>query len=58
MASRFGWPAVSDRPMDWAEYQAALLLVAEERVGRASRQAGQAEDDEFAQAQRALSGRQ
>ena len=38
--------------MDWIEYQAALHLLAEERVGSVMRQAKVAEDDAFAESAR------
>lgn len=34
--------------MDWVEYQAALQLLAEERVGRVLREQAAQEDAEFA----------
>lgn len=56
VGSVYGWPAVADAPMDWAEFQMARQLLAEERVGRHVRAAGYAEDDEFTAAKRLLRG--
>jgi hypothetical protein len=57
VASQFGWPAVSDRPMDWEQFNRARQLLAEERVGKRLRQVEAAEDDDFAAARAALSRR-
>lgn len=54
MASRFGWAAVADAPMDWSQYSAALQLLAEERVGTRVREAQSAEDAAFAASRRAI----
>lgn len=56
VAARFGWSAVSDEPMDWVHYSAALQHLAEERVGRFSRDAQNAEDAAFAAAKQVLTG--
>ncbi len=55
MASRYGWSAVSDEPMDWTEFSIARQLLAEERVGTRVREAEAAEDAAFAAAKAALS---
>lgn len=43
--------------MDWTEFQLARQLLAEERVGRNVRAAGEDEDDAFAAARAALTRR-
>ena len=53
----YGWSAVSDRPMDWEQFQMARQILAEERVGTKLRSAQQDEDSEFAAVRDALSRR-
>ena len=54
VGSRFGWSAVSDEPMGWEDFQTALRLLAEERVGTLVRQAEAQEDAAFGAAREAL----
>ncbi len=56
VAHQFGWSAVSDAPMDWAEYQLALELLTQERAGRRARQVKAEEDAEFQASRKALRG--
>lgn len=54
VGSRFGWGAVSPEPMDWTEYQIAVRLLAEERVGTRVREAEAQEDAAFQAARKSL----
>jgi len=56
VARRFGWSAVSDRPMDWEEFMLARQLLTDETVGRAVRAAAEAEDASFKRTKKRLGG--
>lgn len=52
----YGWGAVSDRPMDWAEFRAARLLLAEGKLGWRVREQERDEDEAWAELKRATRG--
>lgn len=48
MAARFGWAAVSDRPMTFPQYALARQFVTEETIGTQLRKMKREEDAQFA----------